>query len=128
MNHAVLPVLVAGLLPIVCAGIAKWGAKDYDNHHPRAWMTAQTGRRARADAAQQNSFEAFPFFAAGVALALWCQADALEVALWGWLFVAMRVAYIYCYVTDRATPRSLFWMFGFAVVIRLYVMALLSQA
>jgi uncharacterized MAPEG superfamily protein len=127
MNHAVLPVLIAGLLPIVCAGIAKWGAKDYDNRHPRAWMATQDGRRARADAAQQNSFEAFPFFAAAVGLALWSQADALEVTLWGWFFVAMRVAYIYCYVTDRATTRSLCWMFGFAAVIRLFVMALLSQ-
>ena len=124
MNHAVLPVLVAGLLPIVCAGIAKWGAKDYDNHHPRAWMTAQTGRRARADAAQQNSFEAFPFFVGGVALALWSQADALEVALWAWLFVAMRVAYIYCYVTDRASLRSIVWFLRLAAVLRLYSLAL----
>ena len=127
MTQAVLPVLVAGLLPIVCAGIAKWGAKDYDNHQPRAWMAHQEGRRARADAAQQNSFEAFPFFAAGVALALWSNADAQEVALWGWAFVLMRVGYIYCYVVDRATWRSLFWLFGLIVVIRLYAMALLSQ-
>ena len=128
MNHVVWPVLIAGLLPIVCAGIAKWGAKDYDNHHPRTWMAAQDGRRMRADAAQQNSFEAFPFFAAAVALALWNQADMQEVAIWAWLFVAMRAAYIYCYVTDRATLRSWFWLFGLVVVIRLYVMALLVQA
>lgn len=60
MNHAVLTVLIAGLLPIVCAGIAKWGVKNYDNHQPRSWLALQEGYRARANAAQENSFEAFP--------------------------------------------------------------------
>ena len=106
MNHAVLTVLIAGLLPIVCAGIAKWGAKGYDNHNPRQWLAHQDGRRARADAAQQNSLEAFPFFAAAVGLAMLRGVDELAIAQCCWWFVAMRVAYIYCYVSDRATLRS----------------------
>lgn len=124
MNPAVLPVLITGLLPIVCAGIAKSGAKGFDNHDPRAWMAKQAGRRALADAAQQNSFEAFPFFAAGVLLALHSGASQAQVAQWGWIFVALRVAYIYCYITDRATLRSLVWTLGLAAVIRLYVLAM----
>ena len=62
-------VLVAALLPIVCAGIAKWGTfgkprRDggFDNENPRAWLARQTDWRARANAAQANSFEALPFF------------------------------------------------------------------
>ena len=47
-------VLVAGLMPMVCAGIAKAGAKGYDNHNPRAWLAKQEGYRARANAAQAN--------------------------------------------------------------------------
>ena len=39
-------------------------------------------------------------------------------------FVAMRVAYIYCYVADRATLRSLVWCLGLAAAVRLYVLAL----
>lgn len=128
MTQAVWPVLAAGLLPVLCAGIAKWGAKDYDNHQPRAWMAHQSGRRARADAAQQNSFEAFPFFAAAVVLALWSGADASEVTMWAWGFVVARIAYIYCYVVDRATARSLWWAAAIAIVIRLYVMAALAGA
>ena len=124
MNQAVLTVLIAGLLPIVCAGIAKWGAKGFDNHDPRQWMARQQGHRARADAAQQNSFEAFPLFAAGVALALLCDADTEAVEQCGWFFIAMRVAYIYCYVTDQATMRSVFWALGMASVIRLFVLAM----
>jgi len=48
MSQEVLLVLIAGLLPVVCAGIAKWGARTYDNHNPRAWMAQQDGYRARA--------------------------------------------------------------------------------
>lgn len=38
-------------------------------HAPRAWLAEQEGFRARANAAQQNLFEVFPFFAVGVILA-----------------------------------------------------------
>jgi len=124
MNQAVLTVLIAGLLPIVCAGIAKWGAKGYDNHAPRTWMAGQEGWRARADAAQQNSFEAFAPFASGVILSLYTGADATAVAQCGWFFVVIRLAYIYCYVKDLSTLRSIFWMLGLAAVIRLYALAM----
>ena len=123
MTSAALAVMVAGLLPVVCAGMAKWGARDYDNRDPRAWLARQDGRRARANAAQNNSLEAFPFFAAAVVLALQPGGDAAQVALWAWLFVALRVLYIACYVSDRATWRSVVWMLALAVVIRLYAMA-----
>ena len=124
MNQTVLTVLMAGLLPIVCAGIAKWGARGYDNHDPRAWMAQQSGRRARADAAQQNSFEAFPLFAAAVLLALQQGVEDEALAPWAWFFVAMRVAYIYCYVQNLASWRSVVWMLGLAAVIRMFLMAL----
>ncbi len=124
LNDAVLTVLIAGLLPIICAGIAKWGAKSYDNEQPREWMAQQDGYRARADAAQQNSFEAFPLFAAGVLLALMSEVDIEDVAQCGWIFIAMRLAYIYCYVTNRASGRSIFWALGLAAVLRLYVLAM----
>jgi uncharacterized MAPEG superfamily protein len=123
MMSAALPVMVAGLLPIVCAGISKWGARDYDNHDPRAWLARQDSWRARANAAQNNSLEAFPFFAAAVLLALHGGADAAVVAQWGWAFVALRLVYIYCYVADRASLRSIVWLLGLTVVIRLFAMA-----
>ena len=56
-------------------------------------------------------------------LALQGGVDADTVAQWAWLFVGLRLVYIFCYVTDRATVRSLVWMLGLAVVIRLYVLA-----
>ena len=76
MNIPVACVVVAGVMPLLGAASAKWGFKGFDNHNPRAWLAEQTGARARANAAQHNSFEAFPFFAVAVLLALHFQADA----------------------------------------------------
>lgn len=127
MNIAHLCMVVAGLLPIVCAGIAKSGRfavprsqGGYDNHDPRAWLARQTGWRARANAAQANSFEALPLFLAGVLVA---QAGGAKPALVDALalsFVALRVAYIACYLADRDLLRSLIWTGGLAVTIALY--------
>lgn len=122
-------VLVAVLLPIVCAGLAKregFGRSrregGYDNHEPRAWLARQTGASARANAAQANTFEALPFFIGAVIVAHQSGAaqglvDALAVS-----FVILRVIYIWMYVSDRATLRSLVWMVALAVNIALFVL------
>lgn len=117
-------VLVAGLMPVFCAGIAKAGAKGYDNHNPRAWLAQQSGFRARANAAQANSLEAFPFFAVGLVLALLTGVDPFVVDLLAVLFVAARVAYVACYLADRALFRSIFWAVGYFSVIAFYVLAM----
>ena len=124
IDTVVLAVLIAGLLPFICAIVAKWGGRGYDNHNPREWLAHQDGYRARANAAQQNSFEAFPFFAVGVVLAALggADGDAMEIA--SWVFVAARVAYIVGYVKDLATMRSLMWLVGWVATIYLYVSAL----
>ena len=124
MNQAVLSVLIAGFLPYVCTVIAKWGIKNYDNHQPRACLAQLDGFRARANAAQLNSFEAFPFFAAAVALALYTQVPMVQVLQCAWFFIAMRVIYIYCYVADYATLRSIVWLLGLAAVVRIFILAL----
>lgn len=121
MTIALWCVLVAGLLPIVCAGISKWGFRGYDNRQPREWLARQEGWRARANAAQQNSWEAFALFAAGVFAAHLAggpqpQADLIAVA-----FVLARLAYIFLYVTDRATLRSVVWLLGLGLSVSLFL-------
>lgn len=115
-------VLVAALLPIGCAGLAKWGAfakprRDggYDNHHPRAWLAQQTDWRARANAAQANSFEALPFFIGAVIIAHQIGANQTRLDLLAFLFVLMRLVYILLYVADMATARSVVWTLALAV-------------
>ena len=119
-------ILVAGLTPLVCAGIAKAGAKGYDNHNPREWMAHQTGYRARANAAQANSLEAFPFFAVAVILALLTGVEPVVVDMLCILFTAARVAYVLCYLKDKALFRSLFWSVGLLAVLTLYVLAMVN--
>lgn len=117
-------VLVAGLMPMVCAGIAKAGAKGYDNRNPRAWLAQQEGYRARANAAQANCFEAFAFFAVGVVLALLTGVDPFVVDLLAVLFIAARVAYVACYLSDKALFRSIFWVVGYLSVVAFFVLAM----
>ncbi len=121
MTIAYWCVLLAAFLPIVWAGVAKSGAKGYDNARPREFLAGLEGRAARANHAQQNSYEAFPFFAAGVVIAHLTGAaqdtiDALAVT-----FVVARIAYGICYITDRSTLRSLVWLVGFGSTVALFV-------
>ena len=119
-------VLVAGLMPVVCAGIAKSGFKGYDNSNPRAWLAQQTGFRARANAAQANCFEAFPFFAVGVVLALLTGVDPHRVDAMSIFFIVARVAYVVCYVSDKAKWRTMVWSAAYLMVVALYAMAMLN--
>ena len=107
MNLTYLSLLIVGVLPAVCAVIAKLGLKNYDNNNPRDWLARQVGFRARANAAQANGYEAFPFFAAGVLLALHAGVNPGTVEQLSLAFVLARVAYIVCYVADWATARTL---------------------
>ena len=115
-------VLVAALLPIVCAGVAKWGmfavpprAGGYDNHNPRAWLARQSDWRARANAAQANSFEALPLFIGAVVIAHQLQAHQTRLDLLAFVFVLLRLVYILLYLADLATLRSLAWVLALAV-------------
>lgn len=115
-------VLVAALLPLACAVLAKWGRfklspKDggYDNHQPRAWLARQSDWRARANAAQANSFEALPFFIGAVLIAFQLQASQLKLDVLALLFVFTRIVYIFLYVADLPTPRSVAWAVGLLI-------------
>lgn len=119
-------IVVAGIMPVVCAGIAKSGFMGYDNSDPRAWLARQTGFRARANAAQANCFEAFPFFAVGVVLALLTGVEPDTVDTLAMAFIAARVAYVVFYVTDKAKWRTIVWSAAYLVVVALYALAMLN--
>ena len=114
-------VLVAALLPIVCAGLAKWGSfrtprsqGGYDNQDPRAWLARQTDWRARANAAQANSFEALPFFIGAVVIAQQLGARQGLVDILAFVFVVLRMVYILLYVAGQASARSVVWSLALA--------------
>jgi len=125
-----LCIIIAAVLPIACAAIAKgkgFGKRrrdgGFDNHDPRGWLAKQSGYQARANAAQQNSFEALPLFIAGVLAAQQMHADQSRVDLLACVFIALRLAFIALYLMDKATLRSLVWAAGLACSIALFFLA-----
>ncbi|HET6606794.1 MAG TPA: MAPEG family protein [Rhodopila sp.] len=114
-----LPLMV--ILAIVSIGPAKLdGIKEFDNGYPRDPGFYRPGLRARALGAQQNGFEAFPFFAAAVIVA------EMRGAAQGWVnalavaFLAMRVVYVLMYIDDRPSLRSTVWGLAFACNLALF--------
>jgi uncharacterized MAPEG superfamily protein len=120
MTTALWCVLVAGLLPYAGAAAAKLGTR-FDNHQPRAWLAAQEGWRARANAAQANAFEAFPLFAIAVLVATVRHAPAARIDLLALLFVGARVAYFVTYLADLATLRSVVWLIGVSLSVAIFL-------
>lgn len=127
MTLAEACILVACLLPIVCAGIAKWRGfgkprreGGFDNHHPRQWLTRLEGWQARANAAQMNSFEALPVFIAGVLVAQQHQAPQGVVNALALAFVALRIGFIGAYLADRANLRSVLWVLALGSCVALF--------
>lgn len=115
-------VLVAAVLPIVCAGTAKWGMftkpphqGGYDNGNPRAWLAQQTDWRARANAAQANSFEALPFFMGAVIIAHQLGAPQGRLDILAGVYIVLRLVFVMMYVAGLPALRTLVWTLAFAV-------------
>ena len=121
MTTALWCVLAAGLLPYVATTIAKAGGERYDNRDPRAWLQKQEGFRRRADNAQRNGFEAFPFFAVAVIVAQLVGAPQERVDALAVIFIAARVVYTVSYVIDLHWVRSLAWLIGWVCTVTLFV-------
>ena len=126
MTIAIVCVILAGFLPIIAAGIAKFGPTEnstsdpYDNNQPREWLARQTGLRARANAAQANTFESLPFFYVAIAIAMILQAPQARIDALAIGYLLARVAYIACYVMDWANLRTMVWLVGFACTVSLF--------
>ena len=115
-------ILAAALLPLVCAGVAKWGMFNkpvreggYDNSNPRAWLARQTDWRARANAAQTNSFEALPFFIGAVIIAHQIGAPQGRLDLLATTYIVLRLIFVMMYIANLSSLRSLVWTSAFAV-------------
>ena len=133
LNHAHFTVayfcvLIAALLPIACAGLAKWHgfgkprkAGGFDNHEPRAWLAQQTGFAARANAAQANSFEALPLFIGAVIIAHQLGAPQARLDILAVLFVTLRVIYVAMYVAGLSTARSAIWALALLANIAIFL-------
>ncbi len=116
---------VLGTLMLYLLTIApiKWsGSRRFDNSKPRDPAFYSDPIAARAQGAHQNGIEAFPFFAVAVLLAefrLGPQRLIDELAV---LFLIVRIAYVFTYLGDRPTLRSILWSIGFAINLAIFFM------
>lgn len=81
----------------------------FDNTNPRNWLARQKDWRARANAAQANSFEALPLFMASVIIAHQLGANQAYLDILAFIFVVLRILYIMMYVSDMPKVRSTVW-------------------
>jgi uncharacterized MAPEG superfamily protein len=123
MTFSLWCVLLAALLPVIWAGLAKTGAKGYDNHKPRIFMATLEDWPQRANWAQSNAYEAFPPFAAGVIIAHLAGANQLATDILAGTFLILRILHGIYYIQDKANQRSIVWSLGFLSVIGLFIAA-----
>lgn len=115
-------VLLAALMPLGCAALAKWpgvgkrrSEGGFDNADPRAWLARQQGWQARANAAQSNCFEALPFFIGAVVIAHQLGASRAIVDILAVVWITLRVIYVVMYVADLPRTRSAIWFLALLV-------------
>lgn len=121
MTIAYWCVLFTALLPIVWSGVAKAGGSGFDNARPRVYLSAVQGWRQRANWAQQNAWEAFGPFAAGVLVASQVGVAQGTIDLLAGVFLALRILHGLLYITDQATLRSLVYVAGLLCTVGLFI-------
>src|SRR6201996_668194 len=106
----------------------KWiGFRRYNNSKPRDPAFYDDPLRARALGAHQNGIEAFPFFAFAVLLAEFRAAPQNLINELAILFVIVRIAYVFTYIGNRPTLRSILWNIGFAINIAIFFLPALRR-
>lgn len=124
MNTPFLCVFLAFLLNYlskipVAVAMAKCRG-GYNNCEPREQQTMLLGWGKRALGAHLNGFEIFPAFAAAVIMAHIAGVDAHTMSMICITFVVSRVIYIYLYLANLSSLRSLVWALGMVCVAVLF--------
>ena len=111
------------MLYLLTIASVKWiGFRRFDNARPRDPDFYNDPIRVRALGAHQNGIEAFPFFAAAVLLAEFRLGPLRLIDELAVLFLIVRIAYVFTYLGDRPTLRSILWSIGFAINLAIFFM------
>jgi uncharacterized MAPEG superfamily protein len=114
---------VFGALMLYLLTIApiKWiGFRRFDNARPRDPAFYKDPVAARALGAHLNGIEAFPFFAFAVLLAEFRGGPQRFINELAVLFLIVRIAYVFTYLGDRPTLRSILWSIGFMINLAIF--------
>ena len=96
--------------------------RRFDNSRPRDPAFYEDPIAARSLGAHQNGIEAFPFFAVAILLAEFRACPPRLVDELAVLFVIVRIAYVFTYLGNRPTLRSILWSLGFAINVAIFFM------
>ncbi|MBE0442795.1 MAPEG family protein [Psychrobacter sp. FME13] len=123
---AIWAMVVASLLPWLVSIVAKasGGFKIRNNAHPRDFLQHSTGMAARANAAQQNSYETLPIFLAAVLVAMLFFVPQSIINVLAWLYVLIRIGFCVAYIANLATFRSILWVLSMACSLMLFYLAI----
>ena len=109
------------MLYLLTIASVKWTAfRRFDNTRPRDPDFYQDPIRARALGAYQNGIEAFPFLAVAVLLAEFRASPQHLIDELAVLFLIVRIAYVFTYLGNRPTLRSILWSIGFAINVGIF--------
>jgi len=98
------------------------GFRRFDNSKPRDPAFFEDPLRARALGAHLNGIEAFPFFAVAVLLAEFRAGPQHLIDELAVLFLIVRIAYVFTYLGNRPTLRTILWSIGFAINLGIFFM------
>jgi uncharacterized MAPEG superfamily protein len=116
------------LLYLLTIAPIKWiGFRRFDNSRPRDPGFYEDPIASRALGAHQNGIEAFPFFAIAVLLAEFHGGPQRLVNELAVLFLIVRIAYVFTYLGDRPTLRSILWALGFLINVAIFFLPALRN-
>jgi uncharacterized MAPEG superfamily protein len=109
------------LLYLLTIAPIRWmGFRRFDNARPRDPAFYSDPVAARALGAHLNGIEAFPFFAFAVLLAEFRGGPQRYIDELAVLFLIVRIAYVFTYLGDRPTLRSILWSIGFTINLAIF--------
>jgi uncharacterized MAPEG superfamily protein len=116
------------LLYLLTIAPIKWiGFRRFDNSRPRDPGFYEDPIASRALGAHQNGIEAFPFFAVAVLLAEFRGGPQRLVNELAVLFLIVRIAYVFTYLGDRPTLRSILWSLGLLINVAIFFLPALRN-
>lgn len=128
MTVAEWSVFGAVMLYLLTIAPIKWiGFRRFDNSKPRDPAFYADPIASRALGAHQNGIETFPFFAVAVLLAEFRAGPQRLIDDLAVLFLIVRVAYVFTYLGDRPTLRSILWNIGFAINLVIFFMPVIHS-
>ena len=111
------------LLYLLTIAPVKWiRFRRFDNSRPRDPGFYEDPIAARALGAHLNGIETFPFFAVAVLLAEFRLSPQRLIDELAVLFLIVRIAYVFTYIGNRPTLRSILWNIGFAINVAIFFM------